>query len=345
MRPYRYLIAAMLAAPGMLHAQYFQVNTWAGSGITGLLNGPAASARFSTPYGVCRDPGTGAIYVADASNHCIRKILGGTVTTLAGNGTAGNVDGTGAAARFNFPTGLDFKGGIIYVADYGNNKIRKVDLGGNVTTLAGSGAMGSADGPNLTATFANPTDVRIDPSTGVVYVADLGNHTIRKVQAGVVITLAGLAGSAGDVLGTGSVARFNRPAGIAISSTGDLYVADRDNNKIKKVTPGGTVTLFAGSGVAATVNGVGAAAAFNRPTYLAWVGTILVVSEQVGQYIRQVTTGASATILTGTGVPGFLDGPIATARFNAPEGICGVPGNIFVADAANQRIRHITVAP
>ncbi len=178
-----------------------------------------------------------------------------------------------------------------------------------------------------------------------MYVADLGNHTIRKIQAGVVSTLAGLAGMAGDVLGTGSTARFNRPVAIAIASSGDLYVSDRDNNKIKRVTPGGTVSLFAGSGAAATINGVGGAAAFNKPTYLAWIGTILVISEQSGNIIRQATTGASVTNLAGSGTPGFLDGLIATARFNAPQGVCGVPGNIYIGDAANQRIRHITFAP
>ncbi|MGA2866576.1 MAG: SBBP repeat-containing protein [Verrucomicrobiota bacterium] len=185
------------------------VNQW-GDAIGGYADGTGSAARFDYPNGLAVDS-AGNVYVADTSNHTIRKVTpAGVVTTLAGQaGGSGSADGTGSAARFNWLSGVAAdSAGNVYVADYGNNTIRKVTPGGVVTTLAGlAGSSGSADGTGSAARFYAPWGVAVD-SAGNVYVADYGNYTIRKVTpGGVVTTLAGLAGSSGSADGTGSAAR------------------------------------------------------------------------------------------------------------------------------------------
>ena len=167
-----------------------------------------------------------------------------TFTTLAGKASIGSDDGTGSAARFYFPTGVATdSSGNVYVADANNHTIRKVTPAGVVTTLAGlAGNSGSADGTGSAARFHSPNGVATD-SSGNVYVADTGNHTIRQITpAGVVTTLAGLAGSSGSTDGPGSAARFYYPEGVATDSSGNVYVADTVNDTIRKITPAGVVT-------------------------------------------------------------------------------------------------------
>ena len=181
--------------------------------------------------------GSGNIYVADESNHRIRKVTpAGVVTTLAGSGTGSFADGTGAAAQFRNPTGVAVDGsGNVYVADWGNNRIRKITSAGVVSTLAGSGATNFADGPGAVAAFRAPSGVAVDGS-GNVYVADNFNHRIRKItSAGVVSTLAGNGtGSFAD--GTGTAARLSGPDGVAMDASGNLYIADGDNSSIRIIS-------------------------------------------------------------------------------------------------------------
>jgi len=176
------------------------------------------------------------------------------VTTLAGSGAAGNADGTGAAATFSGPKGLaiDSSGTNLYVSTRNGNNIRRIVIAtGVVTTLAGStaGTAGSADGTGTAATFSNPGGLAIDSSGTNLYVAETSNHTIRRIviATGVVTTLAGTAGTPGSADGTGAAATFNVPEGLAIDSAGNLYVVDRRNNTIRKVTPAGVVTTVAGT--------------------------------------------------------------------------------------------------
>jgi sugar lactone lactonase YvrE len=183
----------------------------------------------------------GNVYVADTDNNTIRKVTPtGAVTTLAGlAGSSGSADGTGSDARFRVPSGVAVdSAGNVYVADSGNHTIRKVTPAGVVTTLAGlEGSVGSTDATGNDARFNIPVGVAVD-GTGNVYVADTYNHTIRKVTAaGVVTTLAGLAGSAGSEDGTGSAAGFDHPAGVAVDDAGILYVADTRNYTIRKGYP------------------------------------------------------------------------------------------------------------
>ena len=325
------------------------VTTFAGTAsIAGGADGTASAAQFSRPSGLSVDA-NGVIYVADYSNHTIRKITATrVVTTIAGAAPlSGSVDGTGAAARFNTTGGVAIDvGGNVYVADQENHTIRKITAVGLVTTMAGgAGQRGSADGVGTAARFDTPIAVAVD-AAGSVYVADNANSTIRKVSAaGVVTTLAGSAGSVnGSVDGTGAQASFSSPTGIALDLAGNLFVADRSGQVIRKVTPGGVVTTVAGSGdQRGSADGIGAAARFLRPHGIAVdLANNLYVSEEGNLTIRKITAAGVVTTLAGsTGQAGSTDGAGAAARFQSPFSMTvDQAGNLLVGDA--NRVRKVT---
>jgi len=259
----------------------------------------------------------------------------------------GSTDGTGAAARFYFPSGVAVdNAGNVYVADRDNHTIRNVTAAGVVTTLAGTAGSGSADGTGATARFFQPAGVAVD-SAGNLYVADSGNSTIRKVTtAEVVTTLAGTANLVGSVDGTGAAARFYQPAGVAVDNTGNVYVADSGNSTIRKVTAAGVVTTLAGTaGMHRSADGTGAAARFNYTTGVAVdsAGNVY-VAESYNHTIRKVTAAGVVTTLAGTaGMYGSTDGTGAAARFNNPTSVAvDTVGNVYVADTFNSTIRKIT---
>ena len=272
------------------------VTTLAGSGTPGSEDGAGTAARFRYPQGVAVD-GVGNIYVADTDNSRIRRITtGGVVTTLAGSGSAGFNDGTGTAARFNYPqaVAVDVSGNL-YVADYDNNRIRKITSGGEVTTLAGSGFYGFSDGAGTSAQFRYPSGVAVD-GAGNVYVADFGNNRIRKINSiGVVSTLAG-SGATGSADGVGTAAQIYAPSGVAVDGAGNVYVAASGNIKIRKITNAGDVTTLAGSGSTGFVNGTGAASQFNNPVGVAVdvAGTVY-VADAGNHAIRRITGMAPTT--------------------------------------------------
>jgi sugar lactone lactonase YvrE len=215
------------------------VTTLAGSGSEGKTNGKGKAAAFSDPYSVAVDA-SGNVYVADYGNNLIRKITSaGVVTTLAGSGVVGSTNGAGTAASFHGPTGVAVDAsGNVYVGDSGNNLIRKMTPAGLVSTLAGSaGAAGFRDGIGTAALFKDPSGIAVD-TLGNLYVADSGNSLIRKITAaGVVSTLAGCAGVAGNTNGVGKAALFYGPFGVAVDLSGNVYVADTGNELIRKITP------------------------------------------------------------------------------------------------------------
>ena len=236
-------------------------------------DGIGSAASFIYPIGIAADSAAN-IYVADKVSNVIRKITpAGIVTTFVGNaGVAGSADGIGTDARFNSPVGVATDStGNLYVADYGNDTIRKVAPNGAVTTLAGTaGAAGNRDGVGANASFTPPYGIATD-SAGNVYVAEMSSHTIRKITpAGVVTTLAGKAGETGHADGTGADARFYSPHGIATDEAGNVYVADHSNDTIRKITPSGVVTTIAGkAGESAEYDGIGGAARFSDPMAVA----------------------------------------------------------------------------
>ncbi|HEX3475569.1 MAG TPA: hypothetical protein VHT91_11135, partial [Kofleriaceae bacterium] len=316
------------------------VTTLAGTaGVVGSVDGPGAAARFYYPTSVAVDSSDN-VYVADQSNSTIRKVsVTGTVMTLAGSaGRYGSADGTGAAASFNLPGGVAVDGaGNVYVADSINNTVRKVTAAGVVTTLAGAaGTAGSADGKGAAARFNQPAGVAVDRA-GNIYVADQGNATVRKATAdGVVTTLAGAAGVPGSVDGTGAAARFHFPAGVAVDSAGNAYVADPFNETLRKITPAGVVTTLAGTpGMSGSADGTGPAARFSGPAGVAVDSTGNVyVADQLNGTLRKVTAAGVVTTLAGTaGTTGSADGAGPAARFNVPSGVAvDGAGNVYVDD-------------
>lgn len=261
-------------------------------GSSGSVDGTGTAARFSYPEGVATD-GTN-LYVADTSNNTIREVViaTGVVTTLAGTaGSSGSVDGTGAAARFDRPTAITIDGANLYVTDTNNETIRKVVIAtGVVTTLAGTaGTSGTTDGTGTAALFNNPQGIIADATN--LYVTEYGNHTVRKVviATGVVTTLAGTAGSGGSTDGTGTAARFYAPRGLVINGA-NLYVADTDNNTIRKVVIAtGVVTTLAGTaGSSGSADGAGTAARFDGPSGIAIDGTNLYVTDTGNHTIRKI---------------------------------------------------------
>jgi serine/threonine protein kinase, bacterial len=199
------------------------VTTIGGTGMSGYLDGPAATSQFNLPMGVVAD-NAGNVYVADAGNNRIRKISGGIVSTIAGDGLAGSLDGAAATARFNNPMKIkiDVAGNLI-VLDQSNHRVRKISAAGTVSTIAG------------TAQFNYPAGLAIDKN-GNIYVGDQLNQRIRKISTdGIVTTLAGT-GVAGYDDGNTNNAKFHNPNGLDITSTGIIYVADNRNFRIRKIT-------------------------------------------------------------------------------------------------------------
>lgn len=268
----------------------------------------------------------------------------GLTSTIAGTGSPGHADGNGIGASFNEPFGVatDTKGNI-YVVDQLNNTIRKITPSGVVTTLAGSGTIGKADGTGTAASFNNPTGIAVDVA-GNVYVADVSNNEIRKINpAGVVTTLAG-SGAQGAANGSGTAASFSNPSGLAVDGAGNIYVADLSNNLIRKITPGGVVTTLAGSGLSGSADGTGTNASFNQPYGLAVdsKGNVY-VADWGNNEIRKITPSGVVTTVAGGIAPGDVNGQGTAARFNKPFGIAiDENGYIYVVDTGNEKIKVIS---
>lgn len=324
-----------------------QVVTLAGDGIAGYVDDVGAAARFNYPYNVACDE-AGNVFVADTSNHRIRRIApDGTVTTLAGDGLAGHIDGAGATARFNYPRGVAVDGaGNVYVGDTDNDRIRKITPQRVVSTFSGEGVRGFADGARAAARFYHPNGLAVDQA-GNVYVADASNRKVRKVSpGGTASTLAGDAIS-GYADGLGTEARFNSPRAVAVDAAGTVFVADYGNSRIRKVSREGRVTAFAGDGRGCHLDGVGTAASFNDPTGVAVdaAGNVFVADSE-SHCIRQITPDGVVTTIAGDGkgLADFADGSGALARFNTPRGLwVAANGIIYVADTLNHCIRKITL--
>lgn len=330
-----------------------EVQTLAGNQATWLLpnslqNGPALKATFQAPYSLLWD-GQGQLLIADAQNHLIRKLsLSGEVSTLSGverilldNTTF--ADGSRDKARFNFPSSMArHPSGHIYIVDTDNHRIRVMTPEGQVSTFVGTGIAGFADGNPAVAQFYRPRGLAFDRD-GNLYVADTGNHSIRKISPNAMVsTLAGN-GRSGFVDGANSVAQFNHPTALIMHQDA-LYSADTFNHSIRKITLAGEVTTIAGDGQEGFVDGATAQARFRFPRGLAFDNQDnLYIADTDNNRIRKYFADQQQVItVAGNGSADFADGNAAVAKFNQPIGLLFDPaGHLLVADSGNNRIRKI----
>jgi uncharacterized protein (TIGR03437 family) len=315
--------------------------------------GPATAASL-TPCGVAADA-AGNLYIAENHNHRIRKVTAaGTITTVAGSGQAGysGDGGPATSAWLEGPEGVAVDAaGNLYIADGGNSRIRKVTPSGTITTVAGNGRDGySGDGGLATAaSLGYPSDVAVD-AAGNLYIADTSNSRVRKVApTGTITTVAGNGQQSysGDG-GPATAASLSQPRGVAVDAAGNLYIADGVNERIRKVTPAGTITTLAGNG-AYKFSGDGGAAAgasLNFPTGVAVdAAGNLYISD--GNRIRKVYVAGTITTVAGNGQAGYSGdgGPATAASLDGPMGLAvDAAGNLYIANTGNQRIRKVTPA-
>ena len=308
-------------------------------------SGSATAAELFCPLGVVVDT-AGNVYIADSYNNRIRKVtIDGVINTVAGNGTLGFTGdgGPATAAELNYPYGVAVDtAGNLYIADSGNNRVRKVTTDGVINTVAGNGTKGySGDGGFATeAQLRGPNGVAID-TAGNLYIADEGSNRIRKVTTdGVINTVAGNGGYgySGDG-GSAKEANLGIPFGIAVDIAGNLYIADRNNNRVRKVTLDGVINTVAGSGMSGYSGDGGAATAAQlySPSGVA-VDTAgnLYIADVNNYRIRKVTAGGVISTVAGNGTSGFSGdgGPATEAKLLFPVGVAvDTADNLFISDA------------
>jgi hypothetical protein len=319
----------------------WKVTTVAGNGTLSYVNGPALTATFQFPEDVAIDK-NGNIYITDIGNSAIRKLANGQVTTFAGSGDFDIVNGNGFAAAFRSPYSITADpNGNLYSSDDNDTRIRKITPTADVTTYAGTAISGFADGKAEEAQFRFGSYLVTD-AAGNVFVSDGGNNCIRKISInGQVSTFAG-SPTGGFSEGNGNAAKFSFPGGITIDKQGNLYVMDRGNFRIRKITPSGTVSTVTGSGKQGTKDGNPGEAEFTQDA------RDLVVDKDGNLYLsdfdrlRKITPQGVVSTIAGS-TAGFEDGEGSTAKFNFPNGMTIDPhGNIFIADLVNNRIRKLS---
>lgn len=337
------------------------ISTVAGNGAAAFAgdNGPATAASLNNPT-VVAFRSDGGYYIADFSNHRIRLVDStGNITTAAGNGVVGYSGDGGPAAQASLhdPTGVavDSKGNV-YIADAANDRVRKIDLNGTITTFAGNGTGGfGGDGAQATAAMLDcPTRVTFDGFDNL-FIADQCNHRIRKVDTnGIITTVAGsgtpgaaFGGFSGDG-GPATAAQFKHPTAVTVDSGGNIYITDQVNNRVRRVDRSGTVTTVAGSGAAGFSGDGGAAtaAAMTTPGAVALdaAGT-LYIADNINHRIRRVGSDGIITTVIGNGVQSSTGdgGPASAATLNNPFGISfDALGNLFIAESGANRIRRVS---
>jgi len=326
------------------------IGTFAGNGGYSYSGdgGPATSAQMNSPHAVAADR-AGNYYIADSGNNVVRKVsAGGTITTFAGNGTAGFGGDAGAAtsAQLNGPQGVAVdSAGNVYISDTGNSRVREVS-GATIDTVAGGGTPGYAGdgGAAASASLYSPVGLAID-AKGNLYIADTNNSAVRKVTNGTISTVAGngLQGYAGDG-GPALSAQLNDPQGVAVDAAGNLYITDTLNYRVRMVSPAGNIATIAGNGMAG-YSGDGGAASQAQLSYPAGIAVDSggdVFFADAGASVRKVYGNGTIATIAGNGSIGYTGdgGPATSASLNGPTGIAvDSNGDVYIADSGNNAVR------
>jgi trimeric autotransporter adhesin len=334
------------------------INAVAGNGTAGYSgdSGPAVSAELNGPYGLTSDSAAN-LYFADPANNRIRKVALGTgiISTFAGDGTGGfsGDNGPATSAELQLPAGVAVDtAGNLYIADKGNNVIRKVNASGTITTIAGNNTEGYS-GDNGLATSASlyaPSSVAVD-SAGNLYIADAGNNRVREVAAttGIITTIAGTGtpGYSGDN-GAAVSATLNKPSAVVEGSTGNLYVLDTGNDVVRLLNTTGTITTIAGNGTAGYSgdNGPATSATLHSPYGLNIDASgNLYIADSGNNVVRIVSTAGIISTIAGNGTAGYSgdNGSAISATLNSPQGVTiDSQGNIYISDQGNNRAREVS---
>jgi sugar lactone lactonase YvrE len=341
----------------IIHAQNYTINTVAGNGTPGYSGdtGPATAAQIGNAYGVYVDA-SGNTYIPDGGNDRVRIVnSGGIINTFAGNGTAGFSGdlGQATAAELSSPAAVTGDAsGNIYIADGANERIRLVNASGIINTIAGNGTAGySGDGGQASAAELNfPACVALDAS-GNIYIADLLNQRIRKIApSGRITTIAGngTSGFSGD-LGQATAAELANPFGVAVDGSGNIYIADQFNNRIRMVNPSGIITTIVGTGAASYSGDLGpaTAATLDRPFAVSLdAAGNLYIADFANDRIRKVDNTGIISTIAGNGVAAYSGdgGPATAASLHGPTGISlDLYDNLYITDQSNDRIRELTI--
>lgn len=335
------------------------INTVAGTGVQGYSGdgGQATAADLDAPFGVCTDA-AGNLYISDYNSNRIRKVnAAGVISTIAGNGTAGysGDGGQATAAEINMPSGITVDDtGNVYIADWGNGRIRKVNTVGIISTVAGTGTAGfSGDGGPATAAEINVGgDVAFDGS-GNMYICDDGNYRIRMVNtAGIISTVAGtgVIGYSGDG-GPATDAELSYPVGVCADAAGNIYISDNGSYTVRMVNTSGIISTLAGTGTMGYTGDGG-------PATAAEVGIVegisvdvlgeVYVSDMSNLRIRMINTGGIISTVAGNGNIGYSGdgGPATNAELSFPVGVyINNLGNLYIADQSNSRVREVPGFP
>ncbi len=322
--------------------QQYVISTYAGNGSAGFSGdgGAPTTAQFSGPLGLTFDS-SGNLYIVDSVNQRIRKISGGVISTVAGNGTGGySGDGKAAtSAELLDPSAVAVdSSGNLYIADTSNHVIREVTTNGNISTIAGTNTGGYA-GDGGAATVAElefPTGVAVD-SSGNIYIADSGNSVIREITTGTINTIVG---------GAATPVHLNDPESVLVDSSGNLYISDQSGFRILKFS-GGVATIIAGNGNIGSSgdNGLAVNAALDQPSGIALDAQgYLYICDTDNSKIRKLSPGGIITTVAGLGSPGFYGdgGPASGSLLYFPRGIVvDKSGNVYISDTGNDRIREL----
>ncbi len=346
-----FLLLAVIAFTA--HSQI--VTSIVGNGVSGYSGdgGQATAAEIKAIMGIATDT-FGCLYIADQGNQRVRKVnTAGIISTFAGTGTAGfsGDGGQATAAKLSSPIDIAFdRWRNVFIVDKSNNRIRKVNASGVISTIAGNGTAGySGDGGQATAAeISNARGITID-TVGNIYFADLGNNVVRKINtSGVISTFAGngVSGYSGDGA-QATAAEINNVQRVVVDKTGNIYIADGSNARIRKVNTSGVISTFAGTGTAgySGTGGPATAAKIYSPHGMTFDKSGNMYFTNIGNNrTEKINTSNTISLIAGNGVAGYSGdgGQSAAAEFNSPDDVAPeLRGNLYIGDASNNRIRLV----